>query len=285
MPMTAWTPVPETAHEIAADRSPSPMSLIRAPGRADLGDQRLVARPLEDDDRDVADRRPSAAAIRRRFSVGLSRMSTLPAATGPDAQLLEVRVRGVDQAARLGRGEDRDRAGLAVGDEVGALERIDRDVDRGQSVASGVRAPDLLADVEHRRLVALALADDDRAGELDLVHRPAHGLDRGRVGLVLVAAAHEPGRSDRGRLGDADHLEGEQLFHRPPRPRWWSGAGRCSVPEVPPAGEDHRQVVAVGDLDRHLVADRAARLDDRGHAGVGGGLDPVGEREVGVATP
>jgi hypothetical protein len=31
MPMTAWTPVPDTAHEIAADRSPSLISLIRAP--------------------------------------------------------------------------------------------------------------------------------------------------------------------------------------------------------------------------------------------------------------
>src|SRR3954470_11269250 len=40
-----------------------------------------------------------------------------------------------------------------------------------------------------------------------------------------------------------------------------------SVAEVAHPREDHREVVPVGDLDRHLVADRAARLDDRGDAG------------------
>ena len=39
------------------------------------------------------------------------------------------------------------------------------------------------------------------------------------------------------------------------------------MPEVPAAGEHHGQVVAVGDLDGHLVADRAAGLDDRRDAG------------------
>jgi len=34
------------------------------------------------------------------------------------------------------------------------------------------------------------------------------------------------------------------------------------VAEVPPSGEDHGQVVSVGDLDGHLVADGATRLDD-----------------------
>ncbi len=83
----------------------------------------------------------------------------------------------------------------------------------GSSIVRLVPA-DLLADVQHRRLVALALADDDPPGELDLVHRPAHRLDRGAVGLVLLAAAHEPRRSKRRRLGDADHLEREELFHQ-----------------------------------------------------------------------
>ena len=41
--------------------------------------------------------------------------------------------------------------------------------------------PDLLADEQHRRLVALALADDDRAVHLDLVHRGAHRLGRRTV--------------------------------------------------------------------------------------------------------
>ena len=83
MPMTAWTPVPDTAQEIAADRSPSPMSLIRAPasrtsaisaswrGRSRI--TTVMSLTL----------RPRADAIARRFSVGVWRMSTRPAAIGP----------------------------------------------------------------------------------------------------------------------------------------------------------------------------------------------------------
>ncbi len=56
----------------------------------------------------------------------------------------------------------------------------------------------------------------------------------------------------------------------------------ASVLEVTAAGEDHGHVVAIGDLDGHLVADAAAGLDDGRHPGLGGDLDPVREREVGV---
>ena len=120
--------------------------------------------------------------MRSRFSVGVARMSTLPAATGP-THSFSMYVSGAwvrppaSDAARTVIAP-----GLAVGDEVRALQRVDRDVDSRDVVASAPRPPDLLADVEHRSLVALALADDDRAGEVDLVHRPAHRLGRGRVG-------------------------------------------------------------------------------------------------------
>ena len=120
------------------------------------------------------------------------------------------------QAAGLGGGEDRDRAGLAVGDEVGALERVDRDVDPRHVLAIGAGPPDPLADVQHRGLVALALADDDPAGEVDLVHGRAHRLGRRGVGCVLLAATHEPRRLDGGRLRHADHLQREELLHRIP---------------------------------------------------------------------
>ena len=79
------------------------------------------------------------------------------------------------------------------------------------TVRAGLADP--LADVEHRRLVALALADDDAAGELDLVHGLAHRLGGRGVGLVLGAPTHEPRRLDRGGLRDADHLQREQLLH------------------------------------------------------------------------
>ena len=52
--------------------------------------------------------------------------------------------------------------------------------------------------------------------------------------------------------------------------------------EVPPSGEDHGEMVSIGDLDRHLVPDRSPRLDDRSHAGLRRDLDAVREREVGI---
>src|ERR1700674_1207284 len=54
------------------------------------------------------------------------------------------------------------------------------------------------------------------------------------------------------------------------------------VLEVAAAGEDHRHVMAVGDFDRHLVADAAPRLDDGRHPCLGRDLDAIGEGEVGV---
>src|SRR3954468_4955893 len=55
-----------------------------------------------------------------------------------------------------------------------------------------------------------------------------------------------------------------------------------SMSEVPAAGEDHRQVMPIRHFDGHLVADRAAGLDDRRHAGARCGLDAIREREVRV---
>src|SRR5688500_12300238 len=54
------------------------------------------------------------------------------------------------------------------------------------------------------------------------------------------------------------------------------------VAVVPLAGEHHREMVTVGDFDGHLIADRAAGLDDCGHAALSGELDGVGKREVRV---
>ena len=182
-------------------------------GRADLGDERLVARPLQDDDRDVVDaaaqgrRDPAQVLRRRRGDVHLARHH------GPDAELLHVAVGGVQEPAPLGRREDRDRARLAVGDEVRPLQRVDRDVDLGRLADGARRIADALADVEHRGLVALALADDDPGVDRDLVEGAPHRLHGEPVGVHRVAAPHQAGRRDRGGLGDADQLQGEQAFH------------------------------------------------------------------------
>ena len=72
-----------TAHEIAADRSPSLISLIRAPAprtssiNASWRGRSRITTVMS------FTCRPSASAIRPRFSLGRSRMSTLPAAMGP----------------------------------------------------------------------------------------------------------------------------------------------------------------------------------------------------------
>ena len=116
----------------------------------------------------------------------------------------------------VGRGEQRaglrhrhhgDRAGHVLGAEGGAFERIDRDIDLG-----AVLVADLLADEEHGRLVALALADHDGAVDRQLVELAAHGVDGGLVGGLLVAAAAQPGGGDRRALGYAHEFERQDAF-------------------------------------------------------------------------
>ena len=267
--------MPDTAQLMAADRSPSVMSLMRAPVSPDLVDERLVAGPLEDDDGDVPDvtterRRDGAHVLGRRVAD-----VHVAGRAGSHAQLLEIRVGGVEQAALLGGREDRDRVGLAVGDQVRALERVDRDVDGHVVRAAGAHR---LADPEHGRLVPLPLADDDGAAHLDLVHGPAHRLGGGAVRFVLLASAHEARRSQRRSLGDAHHLQGEQRLHVDLPSGWSEQAGPRTIPvarpssvaEMAPAREHHGHVMPVRDLDGHLVADRATGLDDGGHAPLAG---------------
>src|SRR5207237_7453981 len=63
------------------------------------------------------------------------------------------------------------------------------------------------------------------------------------------------------------------------RPSWLD---RGSVLEVTPAREEHRHVVLVRRIDHHRVAERPARLDDRGHARPSRDFDAVWEREIRV---
>jgi hypothetical protein len=79
---------------------------------ADLGDERVVARPIEDDDGDVVD--PPAERLGDPPQVVGRRVADvdLPRNDRPDAELLEVGVGGIDETALLGGGEDGDRAGL-----------------------------------------------------------------------------------------------------------------------------------------------------------------------------
>ena len=219
--------------------------------------------------------RPRASAIRPRFSVGLTRMSTLPAATGP-THSFSMYVSGAlvrppaSDAARTVIAPAWPWATRFVPSSGSTAMSI-----AGTSARSAPVVPDPLADVQHRRLVALALADDDRARRTR--SRPSsRAWPRSRRASASSFAPRPMNR--------ADSIAAASVTRTISRASSCSTApAQCRKCRRP--GEDHRHVVAVGDLDRHLVADRAARLDDRGDPGLRRELDPVREREVGVATP
>ena len=109
------------------------------------------------------------------------RMSTTPTPAGTGDELVHVEDgRRVEHRAAVGDRDHRERVVAAGRRERRAVDRVDRDVAlRAAPVA------DLLAVEEHRRLVLLALADDDRAVEVDRREERAHRVDGGAVGAVL----------------------------------------------------------------------------------------------------
>jgi hypothetical protein len=111
---------------------------------------------------------------------------------------------GVEHRAAVGQRDRGERVRHPVGAELRPLERVDRDVDlRRRSVA------DLLAVVEHRRLVLLALSDHDGAVHRDVVEHHAHRVDRRPVCRLLLAAP-DPARARQGGvLGRPNELERE----------------------------------------------------------------------------
>ena len=117
-----------------------------------------------------------------------------------DGNLVHVGVRRVQQAAAGRDGEHGERVGHGFCGQRGAFQRIERNVD-----FRALPGADFLADIEHRGFVAFALADHDAAAELDLVEGGTHRVNRGGIGLLLVAPAGQLGGGDGGQFGDADH--------------------------------------------------------------------------------
>ena len=112
--------------------------------------------------------------------------------------------RGVEHRAVVRDRDDRERVVAAGGRQRGAVDRVDGDVAlRSAAVA------DALAVEEHRRLVLLALADDDRAVEVDGGEERPHRVDGRAVGGLLRAAPDEGHRADRRRFGGAHELQCE----------------------------------------------------------------------------
>src|SRR5207302_9401790 len=102
-----------------------------------------------------------------------------------------------------------------------ALARVDRAVPLGT-----VAAADAFAYVQHRRLVALALADHDQAVEACFFHRFPSRIDGRLIRLVVVPVAHPVGRGDRGGFGDADELEARRALAWDPLERRSACRGR-----------------------------------------------------------
>ncbi len=124
-----------------------------------------------------------------------------------DRDLVHIDVGRVEQAAVFGNRQYRERVGAGFGGDGGAFERVERDVDARRAC---VAQSDLLADVQHRGLVALALADDDLAVDIQRVQRRAHGVDGQLVSLFLVAATDLGVAGDGGQFGDPGGVGGQR---------------------------------------------------------------------------
>src|SRR6186713_909133 len=185
--MTACTPDPSTAAAMPAERSPSPIRRMRAPA--------LRISPISFSWRSRSRTMTTRSSTLRSSALAIE-ADRVPRPR-PDDQLLHVEIRRVQQTALGGGGEHGDRIRCAGRAQVGAFERIDGDVDLRQVAHPMRRLADALADVEHRRFVTLALADDDGAVDRDLIERLAHRLDRDAIRPVPVALPHRVRAGDR----------------------------------------------------------------------------------------
>ena len=178
-------------------------------GGADVFNERLVSGPIEDDHHQILHAAAERLCDRAEVEAhGCVEIDDIPRAW-TDNQLLHVDIRGMEQATALRRRQDRQRVGRARRAEVGALERIDGDVNLWivAAVRRLVRYPDLFADVEHRRFVALALADDDGPVDRHEVHLAAHRFHRHVIRFVSIALAHRRGARDGCLFDDAKEVQ------------------------------------------------------------------------------
>ena len=122
----------------------------------------------------------------------------------PRSSPCRCRARAAARPARPRQHRDRARA---CPWRTGSCPRADRPRYRPRVRPPALAGPaDLLADEEHRRLVALALADHDRAVDIDGVELPAHRLDRGLI-RCPVPLAHRLSTRDGRRLDDPQEIE------------------------------------------------------------------------------
>ena len=173
-------------------------------GFADLGDGFGVAVTIEHADHQLGDIHAlGAGEVFQVFGErGVERYHVFRQAAA-DRDLLHVDVRRVQKIAALGQRNGGDGVRAAFGGDRGAFQRVHGDVHRRAPLA------DFLADIEHRRFIHLAFADDDGAVDGDGVEGLAHGFNGRTIGFVFLAAADPARGGDGGGFGDADEFEGQ----------------------------------------------------------------------------
>ncbi len=102
--------------------------------------------------------------------------------TAANCDLVHIGVGRIQQRAGFRHSHHGKRIGQRLRRQRRAFQRIERDVHRNPAGAN------LLADIEHRRFVALALADHHGSRDGKFVEGDAHGLHRRLVGRVFVSA-------------------------------------------------------------------------------------------------
>src|SRR5262245_12212137 len=129
--------------------------------------------------------------------------------TGPDCDLLHVAIRCVQQRAGIGHRDGGNRPWHLLRAKRRALQRIDRNVDLRAMLGA-----DFLANEEHRRLVDLALSNDNGAVDRQFVEFAAHGVDRSPVGRPVRAWPAPARRATHRPFGNAAGYQRRNAFQQ-----------------------------------------------------------------------
>jgi len=194
---------------MAPATSPSEISLMRAPTSRTWSMISRLPVAVQDDDDQVAGMQP--LRLRDPAQVPVHRHLDVDHAPGPAAhhQLLHVVDVGGEHRAALGQGDHGQRAGLALGGEAGAVDRVHGHVHLGLHAVA-----DLLAEVQHRRLVLLTLPDHDGPEHVHGGQRRAHRVHGALVQVFMVAPALQRRGRERRLLGHPQQLEGQVAIQR-----------------------------------------------------------------------
>jgi hypothetical protein len=125
-----------------------------------------------------------------------------PSADRTCGDLRHVGIRTVQQISSVSHCNHRQRIGRAGSANRRAFERVERDIHFRPT------GTDLFADIKHGRFIPLAFANNDRAVDGERVKRPAHGVDSGLVGRLLIAATGQSRATQRRSFGHSNSFQG-----------------------------------------------------------------------------